>query len=292
MIIEIRDLTKRYGDLAALDSVSFDVSEGEVFGYLGPNGAGKTTTLMLILGLLNPTSGEVKVMGENVDSVRKKIGVVLDTPGLYEELTFYENLEFFGKLYNVDNIDKRIEELTNLLGLKERINSKVKEFSKGMKQKAAIARSLLHDPELLFFDEPTSGLDPDMQIVIRDVIKDLRKRGKTIFLNSHNLAEVEECCHRVAILRKGKIVEIGAIDELRERYSTGGVLIKVRKDRIKEVCSLFPDSVVKENGVYTQVNISDVMRTLSDSNIKVESIEAGGSSLEELYTRIVKESEG
>jgi ABC-type multidrug transport system, ATPase component len=156
-MIKVRDLTKRYGDFVALDSVTIDVFKGEVFGYLGPNGAGKTTTMMLMLGLLSPTSGEVRIMGKDIDSVRRNIGVVLDTPGLYEEFTLRENLEFFGEIYGVDNPEEKISELAVLLDLKERVDSKVKEFSKGMKQKSAIARALLHDPGLLLFDEPTSG---------------------------------------------------------------------------------------------------------------------------------------
>ena len=203
-VIEVKNLVKEFNGRKVLDGISFEVEEGEVFGYLGPNGAGKTTTLRIILGLLNPTSGEAIVMGRNLaedDEARKKVGVVLENDGLYENLSAFDNLEYYAQLYDVSNRKEKIEDLLRFVGLYGR-NEKVGFFSKGMIRKLAIARAIINDPEVLFLDEPSSGLDPDAQRMVRNLILELSKEGKTVFLNSHDLDEVQRICDRIAILQR------------------------------------------------------------------------------------------
>jgi len=192
-IIRVENLRKEFGETIALKEVSFCIEQGEIFGYLGPNGAGKTTTMRILLGILRPTSGQAILFGEDVSKdsaeARGRVGFVLEDQRLYERLSAYDNLEYYARIYQVPKgrKEEKIKKLLEFVGLWENKNELVGKFSKGMKQKLAIARSLVHDPEVLFYDEPTVGLDPEMQVIIRALIVELVKEGKkTIFLNSHN----------------------------------------------------------------------------------------------------------
>lgn len=208
-MIDVENLTKKFGDITAVDGLSFHVDEGEVFGLLGPNGAGKTTTIRMLCGLISRTSGEAKMagyeIGNDADSlkIRKMIGLVPDNVGLYEELSAYENLDYYGKLYECTAQERKenIEYFLKMLGLWDERNQSVGDFSKGMKQKIAVARALIHSPKLLFLDEPTANLDPESSRVVRDFILKLKKEGKTIFFNTHNLDEAQRICDRIGILK-------------------------------------------------------------------------------------------
>jgi len=223
-VIEVHNLVKEFNGCKILDNVSFNVDRGEVFGYLGPNGAGKTTTLRILLGLIKPTSGEVFVLGENPldnSKLRMKIGVLLEDNGLYNSLTAYENLDLYARLYGLANAverRRRIIELLDFIGLYERRDDKVGYLSRGMKRKLAIARAILHHPEIVFMDEPTSNLDPKTRVLIRDLILELAHEEKTtMFIISHNLNDVEKVCSSVAILVNGRIIARGPIDELKKQ---------------------------------------------------------------------------
>jgi len=205
-------------EIWALDNVSFKVNKGEIFGLLGPNGAGKTTTIRLIAGLLKPTTGEIFINGQNIKKeshkIRKFLGFLTENHGSYENLTVLDNLRFFGSFYDIDHLNLRIDEILREMGLFERKNMKVGKLSKGQKQRLAIARAILHDPKIIFFDEPTSNLDPSASVKVRNMIRNLKGKQRTLFINSHNLEEVQKLCDRVAILDLGKIKRIGTPSEL------------------------------------------------------------------------------
>ena len=223
-MIHTEGLTKKFGDLTAVDSVSVDVEEGEVFGLLGPNGAGKTTMVRMLSSLISRTKGTAVVAGCSLGDeaeelrLRSRIGLLPENVGLYEASSAYQNLEYFGRLHRVETSTLRgnIERLLRLMGLWEKRDVPVASFSKGMKQKVAIARALIHDPVLLFLDEPTANLDPEAAKTVRDFILDLKKEDRTIFLNTHNLDEAQRICDRVAILRTN-LLTVGSPDELKSR---------------------------------------------------------------------------
>ena len=203
--IHCRALTRRFDSLTAVDALDLDVAAGEVFGFLGPNGAGKTTTVRMLAGLIAPTAGEAVVCGQDVraapERVRAAVGVLTETPGLYERLTVGENLDLFGRLHGVPDLAARKRKYLDILDLGDRADSFAGTLSKGMRQKVALARALLHEPPVLFLDEPTSGLDPLSARRVRDFVAGLGREGRTIFLCTHNLAEAEQLCDRVAIFR-------------------------------------------------------------------------------------------
>ena len=222
-VIEAKELTKYYNDLAAVDHINVDVGEGEVFGFLGPNGAGKTTTARMLTGIIKPSSGNVSIMGLDIrqDPIKAKqiMGVVPELSNAYTDLTAWNNLQFMAELYGVPGKDarQRAEELLGKFDLYERKDHKVRTFSKGMKQKLVLAMSLMNDPEILFLDEPTSGLDVMSARLIRDMILELNKEGKTIFLTTHYMEEANQLCSRVAIINHGKIAAIDAPEKLKMR---------------------------------------------------------------------------
>lgn len=222
--IQVENLGKRFGTLSALEGVTFSVSRGEIFGYVGPNGAGKTTTIRILLGLLNPTTGLVRVLGFDPASkdfgFRRRLAALLEYPGIYEELTVQENLEFYAAIYRVTDPRSKIEQVLNLTGLNARRNDQANRLSKGMKQKLAIGRILMHNAEVFFFDEPTAGLDPLFQRDIRDLIRDLAHSEKTVFLSSHNLHEVQEICSKIGILREGRLLACDTVDHLLARFQS------------------------------------------------------------------------
>lgn len=218
-IIEIKNLSKSFNELKAVDNLSLNVFRGDVFGFLGPNGAGKSTTIRMLLSLINPTGGDIKIFGKSLKEKRlailKKIGAIVEKPDFYSFLTAYKNLEILGKLSETDVSRKRIMELLEIVGLEKRFKSKVKTFSHGMKQRLGIAQALLHDPDLIILDEPTTGLDPQGMKEIRDLIITLSKeKQKTIFLSSHILYEVELVANRMIIISKGSSKIQGNVEDL------------------------------------------------------------------------------
>ncbi len=220
-VIEAGGLTRDFGHVRAVDGLTFRVEEGQVFGMLGPNGAGKTTTVRLLNGVLTPSDGGASVLGFDPTTqgceLRQRTGVLTETPALYERLTARENLAIFGALYGVPEADlpRRVDDLLSLFGLAERADDRTGEFSKGMKQRLALARALLHEPPLLFLDEPTAGLDPEAARQVTQLIEQLsHQKGRTVFLCTHNLEEAERLCDQVAVLNRGRLLALGTLAEL------------------------------------------------------------------------------
>jgi len=221
--IRVQDLTRDYGDLRALDGISFEVDPGEVFGFLGPNGAGKTTTIKILTGQLRPTAGQAWVVGcdvvEERQQLKPQIGVVFEHQNVYERLSARDNLAFAARLYGVRK--SRIDDVLAQVRLTKRAKDKLKGYSNGMKQRLLIARALLHQPQVLFLDEPTRGLDPNVARDIRDLVAELASEGVTVFLTTHYMEEADRLSNRVAILDQGKIVALGTPDELKSAHGQG-----------------------------------------------------------------------
>ncbi|MFQ6059994.1 MAG: ATP-binding cassette domain-containing protein [Thermoplasmata archaeon] len=224
-MIRTDNLTRRFGDVVAVEGLTLQVNRGEVFGFIGPNGAGKTTTVRMLCCLISPTAGTAYIkdneIGREPDSmnIRQMVGLLPEAPGLYERLSSYKNLDFYGQLYGLPEVRRRerIKALLEMLDMWKERDQPVSTFSKGMKQKIAIARALVHDPEVLLLDEPTAGLDPRASKRVRDFLSDLKKEGRTIFLNTHNLAEAERLCDRVGVVNT-RLVAIGSPGELKQKF--------------------------------------------------------------------------
>ena len=261
-IISLKNLTKRFGTLTAVDNVSFSVEEGEIFGFLGPNGAGKTTTLSMLATLLPPTSGEAWVNGHAIisekDGVRKSIGMVFQDQSLDDELTGFENMDFHGRLYRVpkDLRFQRIKQLLELVGIADRQHDFVKTYSGGMRRRLEIARGLLHQPKVLFLDEPTLGLDPQTRNLLWQYIEKLNKEKRvTIILTTHYMEEADRLCQRIAIIDKGKIVAIDSSEHLKN--SIGGGVLTVKTSVPQKL-----ESAVKKKAWKTSMHIHDNTLTI------------------------------
>jgi ABC-2 type transport system ATP-binding protein len=220
-VIRASDLTKIFGKSTAVDHISFDVRQGEIFGFLGPNGAGKTTTTRMLTGVIPPDAGTAMILGHDIRSepvqAKQGFGVVPETSNAYTDLTAWQNLMLMGELYGLPRArsEQRSSELLGMVGLLEKKDQKVQAYSKGMKQRLILAMALIHEPELLFLDEPTSGLDVQSTQMILSLLRDLNTQGTTIFLTTHNMEEANRLCHRVGIIRAGKIVAIDAPEKLK-----------------------------------------------------------------------------
>lgn len=230
-VIEVQSLEKVFANQIALEDVNFHVNKGEIFGFLGPSGSGKTTTIKILTGQLNETSGKAKIFGEPVTGMkkgctRKKIGVLTDNSGLYERLSIYDNLKLYCDLYGVPR--KRINDVLSIVNLENEKKKIVSKLSKGMLQRVTLARTLLHEPELLFLDEPTSALDPVNSLHIHNGLRELKARGTTIFLTTHNMHEAEELCDRVAFLNKGQIRLMDEPGKLRKVHSDSTVTVELK----------------------------------------------------------------
>jgi len=219
--ISAQHLSRRFGRRVAVDDLSFEVQPGEIFGFLGPNGAGKSTSIAMLAGVLAPTGGRVMLLGqpmhERALELKRRIGVVGEHQALYGDMTAERYLRFFAELYEVGRPDARIGELLTAVDLADRRRSRVNELSRGMQQKLGLARALLHDPEILVMDEPTAGLDPAGISQVRALIREQKRQGKTVFLSSHILSEIEQTADRVAIIARGRLVQLGSMSEIRAR---------------------------------------------------------------------------
>jgi ABC-2 type transport system ATP-binding protein len=219
--IVAQGLTKTFGDTIAVDALDLTIERGAIFGFLGPNGAGKTTTIRMLVGLLRPSSGSVRVAGVDLatepEKARGRIAYVPDTPYLYQKLTGREFLHFVAGLYSVDpdTAQRRIDQLLPLLGLDDRGDDLIEGYSHGMRQKTLMAAAMVHDPEVLFLDEPTVGLDPKSARLMQDIFRQLSRRGATVFLSTHLLEVAEKMCDRIGIIDHGKLIALGTVDELR-----------------------------------------------------------------------------
>jgi len=303
-LIETENLTKKFGDLTAVDSVTLSVSEGEVFGFLGPNGAGKTTTVRMLCCLISKTSGVARIgeyeVGNNADSlkIRKMIGFVPDNVGLYESLSAYDNLDFYGKLYDCNETQSKenIERFLKMLGLWEKRDVSAGTFSKGMKQKLAIARSLIHDPKVLFMDEPTANLDPESSKTVRDFILKLKKEKKTIFLNTHNLDEAQKICDRIAILNT-KLMALGTPQELERSVSGRKTVIQLEQasDLIMTALKKVTARNIAVDGNKLTIDVVDpekenvaIVDAIFRAGGHVQSATVVGSTLEDAYLNLVR----
>jgi len=307
-VITLDNVTKILADRQILKNISFVVEQGDIFGYLGPNGAGKTTTIRVILGLFPPNSGKAFILGKNVgcDDAREKVGFVLEADGLYDNMTAYENLGYYCQIYGMPSAlkSKRIDEMLELVELSDRAGDKVSSYSKGMRQKLALARSMLHEPDLLIFDEPTAGVDPTGQIEVRQIILNLAQRGKTIFLSSHNLDEVQRICNRIALIDQGEIKLYGELEKLRRDMGRREVIIETGITTTEEARLL--DGLVAELEALPYVtscrkeaqklrlqldgrgDVSEIVAILSQKSIGVEEVRKGEISLEEIYAKVTK----
>jgi len=303
-VISIENVKKILGNREVLKGISFTVEMGDIFGYLGPNGAGKTTTIRILLGLLQANSGKLDILGQdiNLSETRRKIGFVLDSDGLYDTMTAEENLLYYSQIYGLSKAGERFDKLLGMVGLGDRSKDKVGTYSRGMRQRLALARALVHDPEVLILDEPTAGVDPSGQIEIRQIMLNIvRKENKTIFLSSHNLGEVQRICNRIALIDRGEIKLYGELESLRQKMGSGVVVIEtvqyVPESLLAELKSL-PHLGLKEKKERTLIfspqegtKISDIISLLASRGVKIEEAVKKESSLEEMYTSILKEVE-
>jgi len=293
--------------LVAVSEVTFQVKEGEVFGFLGPNGAGKTTTVRMLCCLISKTSGRARIadyeVGNEGDSqrIRKMIGLVPDNVGLYEGMSAYDNLDFYGKLYDRSESQRKEsnEYFLKLLGLWDKRDSAAGALSKGMKQKLAVARALIHDPQVLFLDEPTANLDPESAKTVRDFILELKKEKKTIFLNTHNLDEAQRICDRIAILNT-KLMAIGTAEELERTVKGRQTVIRLAQANAAVAKALERLSLSNLNyeGTRAAFDVVDperenppVVREIVEAGGEILTVTVQGSTLEEAYLKLVRKQE-
>ncbi|MGE5556252.1 MAG: ATP-binding cassette domain-containing protein [Methanocella sp.] len=309
-MITTENLTRKFGNLTAVNNLNLHIGKGEVFGFLGPNGAGKTTTIRMLACLIAPTSGTATVAGLNIQQdplkVRQSVGILTENPSLYERLTALENMDFFAQAYGLNDPterQRRIQELLEFFHLWERRNDKVAGFSKGMKQKLAIVRAIVHRPPVLFLDEPTAGLDPESAKEIRDMMAELSQREKcTILLSTHHLVDAEKLCKRVLIMNKGNILLVGTPDELREKIKEKPVIevslkqVSPRLLNALEALGVAEEVNRQENKLLITVKdvnsaTPEIVRTIVASDGDVLSVNTLRPSLEEAYLKLIKGGE-
>jgi ABC-2 type transport system ATP-binding protein len=305
-MIRTEHLSRTFGDVIAVDDLSLAVPAGIVFGFLGRNGAGKTTTIHLLLGLLEPTRGQAWVLGfdtrKQSEEIRAHSGALLEFAGLYERMTAEDNLDLYGRIYQMPSASRkaRIKELLTHLDLWDRRKDKVGSWSRGMKQKLAVARALFHHPPLIFLDEPTAGFDPVAAAALRTDLESLvAHEGVTVFLNTHNLTEAEKLCAQVGVIRGGKLLMVGSPSEL--RLSKGGPQVKITgrgfSEPILTALRARPDvaKVEQENGFLLidlggETEAAPLVRLIVQSGGEVEEVRRGESSLEDVFLTLMKEN--
>ena len=304
-IIRTEHLSRFFGTVKAVDDLSLEVPAGIVFGFLGPNGAGKTTTIHLLLGLLEPTQGQANVLGYDTrtqaDEIRARIGALLEFSGLYERMTAEDNLDFYGRIYHMPAVDRRarIKELLTHLDLWDRRKDQIGKWSRGMKQKLAVARALFHHPPLVFLDEPTAGFDPVAAAALRNDLASLVAReGVTVFLNTHNLAEAEKLCAQVGVIRQGKLLTVGNPDELRLRQGGPQAEIVGRgfDEQTLALLRARPEvaSVELNNSHLTielrrESEIGPLVSLIVRTGGEVEEVRRGEASLEDVFLTMMEE---
>ena len=307
-MIETENLTRKFGQLTAVEDLTLKVDEGEVFGFLGPNAAGKTTTIRMLCCLIAKTSGTARIGDLSVDSpqdcleIRKMVGLLPENVGLYDSLSAIKNLDFYGKLYEVppQKREENIKRLLSLLGIWERRNDLVGTFSKGTKQKIAIARALIHDPKLLFLDEPTANLDPEASKTVRDFILELKREKRTIFINTHNLDEAERLCDRIGIL-KTRLLTIGAPGSLARGLQARKTVVHLQRTDEETLAAVRKLGVVKNTRVVDNKLVLDVddpehdnpeiVRALVAAGANVQFVTELRSTLEDVYLKMIREND-
>jgi ABC-2 type transport system ATP-binding protein len=303
-VIRAEGLGKQYGERWAVRDLHVEVGQGEIFGFLGPNGAGKTTTVRMLAGMIAPTTGRALIGGidlaESADVVRSRIGLLTEAPGLYERMSAAANLEFHARMHGLPSQKRRerVRACLDLLGLWERRNDQVAGFSKGMKQKLAIARAVLHEPVAVFLDEPTSGLDPESARDVRAFIRDLRDTGRAIFLCTHNLDEARRLCDRVAVFR-GRILRLGSPRELEREVVRHRLAVRMAgaPEPYVEVVRALPavrDAEVADGELVVVLEELDrdappVVRALVEAGAEIQRVAGLDSALEAAYLAILNE---
>jgi ABC-2 type transport system ATP-binding protein len=297
-MIRTEDLSKNFDQFIAVDGVDLEVGKGEVLALLGPNGAGKTTTVRMLTSILKPTRGRAWVAGYDVieepAKVRASVGVLTEHHGLYQRMPAHEYLDFFGQIYRLDKAKRheRIEYLLTQFALIDAIDRRIGEFSKGMRQKLALARAMLHDPEVLLLDEPTSAMDPESSRMVRDAIKQLRGANRSVIICTHNLAEAEDLADRIAIIRHGRIINKGTPAELRDQLLGRPSYRITFKQDVNGKAPEFPDQVRSEQVSANQYTFHSedpqdlnprVLKTLMDQGFEVVSLQEVPRSLERVY---------
>lgn len=302
-LVQVSGLTKRFGDVTAVDDLSFSLEPGEVFGVLGHNGAGKTTTVRLLTGVLAPSAGAVRVFDldpqRDGPAVRRRVGVLTETPALDDRLSARTSLRLFADIYAVPRpeVDRRVAALLDDFGLTARMDDKVGSYSRGMRQRLALARTLLHDPELVFLDEPTSGLDPAATREVQTLIGAYtRERGRAVFLCTHNLLEAQRLCTRVAILAQGRLLAMGSPRELAQRYAQRQVTVHVAAEDVDTVLSVLDGVETVAGGApgaetiahvtmrgIDEAGIPAMVRRLVEANVAIYRVEPQEPSLEDVY---------
>ena len=307
-MIEIQNLTKhfstRVGNLVAVDNLSLSVGAGQIFGFLGPNGAGKTTTVRMLTCLLRPTVGTASIngfsIGRDEQEIRARVGLLTETPGLYDTMSAEKNLLLFGRLYGVKNPVRQVHRFLHMMELWERRHDAVGAFSKGMKQKLAIARAALHNPDVLFLDEPTSGLYPDIAKLVRDFILELKSEGRTIFLCTHNLDEAERLCDTIGIFKHRLLASDTPKNLRRKMFGREQVfrLVHIEAEWVQRIYHLpfVSQARAAGNQMYLQVDNPEeqnpaIVRQLVELGAEIQYVTEASHSLEEIYLRIIQEAE-
>jgi ABC-2 type transport system ATP-binding protein len=302
VVLEVKKLSKQWKQTKAVDNISFEVNEGEVFGFLGPNGAGKTTTIKMLVGLTKPTSGSAIVAGYDIvkepREVKKRIGVVPENSNLYDELTVQENLRFVSKLYHIraQRRESRINELLDTFQLKEYTKRPFGKLSKGLKRRTVLAAALLHEPQIIFMDEPTSGLDVLSARNLREVISGLAESGVTIFLTTHYIEEAGQLCDRIALLVKGKIIEIDSPEALRNRVQDTP-LLQIRVDEgpqisLEDLKGLQAEKISVNRGeilIHTtdvQGTLYEIMKMAADKKVTILDVQTVKPGLEDAFIQL------
>lgn len=303
-MIETKNLSRSFGNANVVQDLNLSVRAGEVFGFLGPNGVGKTTTVRMLTCLIEPTSGTATVDGLDVTKekeamqIRGIVGLLTETPGMYDTLSAYKNLRFYGRLYDVEEpkLGRQIEHYLKMLGLWEKKDEPVGSFSKGMRQKCAIARSLLHDPKVLFLDEPTSGLDPEAARIVRDFVLELKNEGHTIFLCTHNLDEADRLCDRIGIFN-GRLLTVDAPSRLKGELGGRQIMVKLRNasQGILSAIKALPfvrnaelsDSTITLNVNAPEQDNPELVRALVKAGADVQFVSESSRSLEEVYFSVM-----
>lgn len=302
-MIKTQDLTKNFGTTLAVDRLTLKVKEGEVFGFLGPNGAGKTTTIRLLTSLIGPTSGTATVngyrIGEQDKQIRQTVGILTETPGLYENLSCRYNLEIYANLYEVTDPQGQVEKYLRMLDLWERRNDEAGTFSKGMRQKLALSRALLHEPRILFLDEPTAALDPESARLVRDFIADLRKQGRTIFLCTHNLDEADRLCDRIGVFRQ-RLLVVDTPQRLRTKVFGRKVIYHLRIVDQPLLAALrelpfIKDAQIVDNKIVVsmddpEAHNPDIIRLLVGLGADIQFVGELRRSLEDVYLQLISTS--
>lgn len=286
-VLKCNNLYKKIGKKEILKGISFEIENGDIFGFIGPNGAGKTTVIKLILGLQKITSGSVFINGFDIEKEFTKaingVGAIVENPDFYTYMSGMDNLKLKAKLYK-DITKERIDEVVKLVGLENRINDKVSKYSLGMKQRLGIALSLIHNPNLLILDEPTNGLDPEGIKVLKEILKKLSSEGVSIFISSHILSELDNLCNKICIIKNGSVIESSTIREIKRKSNELCYIIEV--DSIDNINLLFKNEIINNNMIKVWCNkefIPVIIESLINSNVKIYSVKEEEISLEDAF---------